>query len=836
MKIYIYDIEVFKDFWLVVRKEHGKDKYEVAFNQYELVEQWFTEPDAIYAGFNNKHYDNYIIKAILNYFSPQDIKELNDFIINGNQGFQWDKFSQAKSIWFDSFDIKDDMQIGLSLKAIEAHMGFNIVECDIPFDYEGIPSGKLKDDVIKYCKHDVYMTEIVLDKRKDYLNTKRELGKRAGLSEAQALYSTNAKLTASVLKARKLTGLDDEREYTFPGTTDYEHELMDKAKAFFKRMSDYSIPDDELFKEKLEFTIQNMPTTIAYGGIHGAIKNIDVSSSEHLAIANYDVTSLYPSLMINYNFISRAIPDPKIFEKIYHERVEAKLAGDKVTSNALKLVLNTTYGAMLNKYNNLYDPKQGRAICITGQLLLLKLALMLTKVPSLTLLQINTDGVMFSYNPDDTQQINEIMCEWELSTHLELERDDIQRYIAKDVNNYIMVDTTGKIKKKGGYLVRGISPFGAFNINNNAVVVAMAIEDYLLNNTPVEETIYNNLNDLSLFQIIAKASSKYEYVFQEYTYPTGVYQEEVQRCNRVYASIFTHMSTLYKVKKSDGSIAKIESLPPHVQIYNEGIPDLEEEDLGLDVDYYIEFAKKKINDFLGIENTDRKDNIMPTKKLNLYQKLNKVRLEFINAGVQKSGHNQSQGYYYFELEDIVPVATTLFDKYDLFLEMSIFQDEAFATVIDAETVGQDEGVTQHIFTLYYDRMLPILNKEGKEVTNRLQLTGSTQTYLRRYLYMLVLDLVENDVIDATPPKKSYTQATQSQRNTLKEELTDAEGQADDLQKNALRSACRKLRDLNPDYNDKLKEISKETNKFTDVTKTRCEELIVQVSEWISEVE
>ena len=62
------------------------------------------------------------------------------------------------------------------------------------------------------------------------------------------------------------------------------------------------------------------------------------------------------------------------------ERMKAKKAGDKKTANALKLVANTSYGAMLNgkngiSYNDLYDPLMGRSVCITGQLLLLELSM-----------------------------------------------------------------------------------------------------------------------------------------------------------------------------------------------------------------------------------------------------------------------------------------------------------------------------------------------------------------------------------------------------------------------------------------------------------------------------
>lgn len=81
--------------------------------------------------------------------------------------------------------------------------------------------------------------------------------------------------------------------------------------------------------------------------------------------------------------------------------MKAKKAGDKKTANALKLVANTSYGAMLNgkngiSYNDLYDPLMGRSVCITGQLLLLELSMhLVVECPTLKIIQLNTDGSWF---------------------------------------------------------------------------------------------------------------------------------------------------------------------------------------------------------------------------------------------------------------------------------------------------------------------------------------------------------------------------------------------------------------------------------------------------------
>ena len=86
--------------------------------------------------------------------------------------------------------------------------------------------------------------------------------------------------------------------------------------------------------------------------------------------------------------------------------MKAKAAGDKVTANALKLVVNTTYGASLNKYNDLFDPLMGRSVCITGQLFLLELANhLLADCSTLKVIQLNTDGIMVSFDDSEYEKV-----------------------------------------------------------------------------------------------------------------------------------------------------------------------------------------------------------------------------------------------------------------------------------------------------------------------------------------------------------------------------------------------------------------------------------------------
>ena len=89
--------------------------------------------------------------------------------------------------------------------------------------------------------------------------------------------------------------------------------------------------------------------------------------------------------------------------------LEAKKTGDRQTSDTYKLVLNTTYGAMLNKYNELFDPLMARSVCISGQLYIITLALYyINECESLKLIQINTDGVLISVDKSELNKVYDI--------------------------------------------------------------------------------------------------------------------------------------------------------------------------------------------------------------------------------------------------------------------------------------------------------------------------------------------------------------------------------------------------------------------------------------------
>ena len=838
MRIITYDVECFKYDWIVVFKDLSTGTYTVIHNDNDALKMAISE-ECVYIGFNSKHYDRYIIEAIAaGDCSPQDVKKVSDYIVAGGQGWELSK-SWQYYVPFVNVDIKDDMQMGLSLKAIEGHLGLPIKESSVDFTINRPLTADELKETIQYCKYDVDSTEEIIKLRKDYLKTKANLGKRAKIPVTKAMGLTNAKLTAQMLGAKRKEW-NDGREYVYPENLDIGI-IPTEIIAFFNQIRDMTIPDDVLFKRSLEITLGDMPCKYAWGGVHGSQVGYYEAATESRVIQNRDVASLYPTIIEEYQYLSRNVANPNLYYQMKKDRIAAKHSGDKQTAKDLKLPLNTVSGAQENQYNDLYDPLPTRSLRISGQLFLTVLAVRLLKAcNTIKLLNFNTDGLMYSVDNAELSTVDNVCAEWEAETRFELETDDIAKVWIKDVNNLLLVKTDGEIKTVGGYLNYGISVKGAWAINNTMIIVKKALIEYFVNGTPVEDTI-NNSDNIFDFQIIAKAGTKYKAAY----HLVNDMPLPVQKVNRVYASKDSCYGKLFKVKAENNSTAKIESLPEHCIIDNNNELSLND----VDRTFYIELAKKRINDFLGItpEPTRRKKEMATKKasettpetkdfsKMNVYQKLIGAREMFLNADVQKTGKNMHLAFKYFELDDIVPAATRIFNEVGLIGIVNFTDTTATITIVNTD--NPEDTVA---FVSPFNQISPIISNEGKAATNEMQALGSSITYMRRYLYMLALDICESDSIDANIGKpvalsEKKAPATPEKREEIKENLTAPADNATPLQIKGLKAVLKKLKAADSSKEDMINTLAVQTQGFTVISKADCEKLIEKVNEMLAEV-
>lgn len=891
LDLWVYDCECFRHDWLFCLKQAytGERRHFWDDEAEEFLEFMEEHRDSYFVSFNGSHYDMYIAKAIAAGCSPEEVHEVNDFIIaEGRQGWEH-PYLEDCYFRMNDVDLMKDTQLGTSLKSIEGHFGMSVEESEVDFRHEERLTAEERAEVLRYCEHDVDATEQLLMARHDYLETKLALGERAGLSPAKALYLTNAKLTAAVLGA-KAEERDDERDYEVPGNllTDW---VPPEALEFFARMRDPEVPDEELWCSKLQLDVGGCPVTLGFGGIHGALPTYREEAAEGRRIINIDVTSYYPSLMIQCGYTSRSMPSPEKFRAIYDERLAAKAAGDKATANALKLIVNTTYGATLNQYNDLYDPLMARSVCVSGQLFLLELAChLVAEVEGLTLIQLNTDGIMVSLDEGAYAGFASIYHEWESRTGFGLEEDDVALVWEKDVNNYAIRMTDGHEKVKGGYLVRGTSKAGAFSVNNNATVVAEALRAWLLDGTPVSETIVA-CDDPAAFQLIAKAGSKYSRAYQL----TAGGEVELQKCNRVFATSDESLGRLYKVKRADGAVAKIESLPDHCLVCNGGMPDISE----IDKQWYVRLAERRAESFEKPVEKEKEKKVPTTKtaakaaqpdykSMNVCQKLALARKMFSDAKPKKSGVNSHLEFEYYELGDIVPLEVSIFAEVGLLEYSTKVMAETVRTtnpetgevteverpaMIRATVINTDDPSQTLEFELEWPTLPPILNRDGKVASNPLQQLGSAQTYVRRYIKHQILDVCDPDETDASlgeepekvtaksagkttvkvtqagktsitkpvtrrkvtaPAQSKAKPAEEADRKEAAKRIVEADGPATQLQIRSLKNAIKKTKaecDGDPDVAQLVATIGAETDNLKgEISKKACEGYIKSLGE------
>lgn len=576
----IYDFEVFSNDWLVVILDLDAKKKHIIVNDPDKLEKIYTEHENdIWVGFNNVRYDQYILKGILCGFNP---KEVNDYIIV-EQKPGWMFSNILRKIPTIQYDVMNTLNKGL--KVYEGFQGSNIKESEVDFNI----NRKLTDDeikeTIKYCEYDVEQTFNLFIKTINDFNAHMELVKMIEPFTLSNLSKTKAQLSAMILQASRVNR-DDEFDIILP-----DNLIIEK---YTKVVDWYLNPENRKYhrirnkktgqgvvKEvnNLKINIAGVPHVYGWGGVHGAIPKY---SGEGWFL-NMDVASLYPSLMIEYDLLSRncSKDGKKKYEEIYHERLRLKAEGKKKEQAPLKLVLNSTYGILKDKNNQMYDPLMANMVCIYGQLFILDLIEKLE--PYCDIIQSNTDGILVrlrEYN--DYDLIDDICYEWEKRTKLKLEFDEYKKVFQKDVNNYIIVDYDGKYKSKGSYVKK------LDKLDNDLPIVNKSLVNYMVKGIPIESTI-NSCDDLMMFQKIDKISSKYDLWKQG----NIIINERVIRS---FASLRESDKGIFKYKGN--SKEKLTNSSEKVFIDNGDVKSKKCPEY-LDRQFYIDLAKKRLADFGG---------------------------------------------------------------------------------------------------------------------------------------------------------------------------------------------------------------------------------------------
>lgn len=123
--------------------------------------------------------------------------------------------------------------------------------------------------------------------------------------------------------------------------------------------------------------------------------------------------------------------------------------------------------------------------------------------------------------------------------------------------------------------------------------------------------------------------------------------------------------------------------------------------------------------------------------MNVYQKLSQARVNLQGCELKKTGHNKFAGYHYFELGDFLPIVQSIFHEVGIVGIVSYSAETATLTIVNVESPDD--------FVQIQTPMASAALKGAHDIQN----LGAVQTYLRRYLWVTAMEIVEHDELDAT---------------------------------------------------------------------------------------
>lgn len=576
--VYVYDIEVFPNVFhcTVKNTETGElHKFEISCrrNQLdELVEFFHTvntnytfgdlyttdiklDTNILFCGYNNLHYDNAIINYIIDYHRLMKYKGYRDIcksIFNlskvittssEDDNSAWRKWKYM--VCFDSFDILTMLysnKLRVGLKEIQVTMQYDNVQEFVTDWQADLPEDQI-DLMIEYNINDVNSTEELLNRCKKDIDLRIAIEDEYGV---RVLSKDGVNIGMKILTQKYLekTGLTwwDIKDLRSPMSViplnnvilpfiKYDSPILTRVLNDMK--SQIVSPGRKGYENK--FVFEGLQYSVGVGGIHSVNKPEIIIPKEDEMLIDIDVASLYPSMLIEYEFYPKHLGPEflEVYKQIKDERIEAKHNGNKVKNETLKLALNGLSGNLQNEHNFCYSTFAAMQIRINGQLLLLMLAEKLTQL-GCRIVQANTDGLFVLLKKDVYSKVNNVCREWEQLTKLTLEEERFKAMYQYAINDYFAITEDDSVKEKGMFITtvklgKGLTP----------KIIPKAVINFFKNGVPVEETI-KGCQDIRDFLMSEKTGKQWHVEYNN---------KEQQRTNRFYAS--TNGAYLWKWKGED---------------------------------------------------------------------------------------------------------------------------------------------------------------------------------------------------------------------------------------------------------------------------------------------
>ena len=579
-------------------------------------------------GFNNLNFDYPCLHFIINSqnrFIDLPASEIANLIYQEAQRVIEEEYSAVKEnlvkipqldlfkIWH--YDNKARMT---GLKKLEIAMGYDNVQ-DMPYSHDTEITDIFQvAEILEYNMNDVLATAEFYERTIPKLELRRGVKTKYGLD---CMNYSDSKIGEELMLRLycQHTGKPEQqvkRMRTRRNTLHFEEcipSYVNFTTPDFNGLLEYlkTIHVSELkgsFAYTLDF--KGFEFDLGTGGIHGCIKPGVYESTDDMIIVDSDVASLYPSLAIANNLYPEHLGEEfaSIYENgIVKPRLEAKRTGDKVMADGFKLSANSVYGKSNSEYSWLCDPLYTLKTTLAGQLSLCMLSEMLmTRIPELTMLQINTDGLTVVI-PRRSYELHQQNCkEWETITKLTLEHVNYKKMIIRDVNNYISVSEEDKVKYKGAFKSNEeMIKDGEYHKSFSQGIVPVAVAKYFLEDIPVENTV-RECEDIYLFCKMGNTTGKWwaeTFDVNESGEETNIVKR--QKNNRYYLSNSgsRFRKCTYKPNKETGEdeLVKTEyEADKFVTIFNKKVDKVFVE-YNVNYDYYIEECYKIIHRIDGTE-------------------------------------------------------------------------------------------------------------------------------------------------------------------------------------------------------------------------------------------
>lgn len=203
--------------------------------------------------------------------------------------------------------------------------------------------------------------------------------------------------------------------------------------------------------------------------------------------------------------------------------------------------------------------------------------------------------------------------------------------------------------------------------------------------------------------------------------------------------------------------------------------------------------------------------------MNIYEKIQTIRVELKKQNIRMSGYNDFAGYDYFELDDFLPVLNELMQQYKMTAYPSFGTEIATLTAVNCEKPEETVVITSPMGSA---------NLKG---CHAVQNIGATETYQRRYLYQALFDISEKDSLNATQGVRNTSSTNESNRAANVSQVQNKTTAAPNGQPLMTEAQKRELKALGSDINnvaayykttaDKLTQL--QAQQAIDMKKTRA---------------